>query len=327
MIHKNLSAWITDSHGTQLDEYQQRDVDDETVEYVTSAATMEPDLLTPGFVHRCWIPSDEGANFKIIWQPTRNFEPGLGLRCSIRLDGRVVSSSCLSASAIARGVPGKKDGMTVASGLRRPFVFSRQKLTDQDELASPDGTGMTNLGTIRVTLAWVRITKKVRPKRFFDPGEPGLLHERAAKKGHCTTAALGDPILTHPRGGTNRVKVDAGLPQIVFLFKYGPREWLKAKEIIPSEHPQPNIDLKHNGTEPKPERQGKKFKPEPSPVPTALASKSCVGTFDPSEVIDIDDLMSDPDPDFVVLNDLEPSKAPIKLEDKTERIKSEVTLA
>ncbi|KAG8705842.1 hypothetical protein FRC08_001415 [Ceratobasidium sp. 394] len=297
MIHKNLSAWITDSHGTQLEEYQKRDVDDETTE--------------------CWIPSDEGANFQIMWQPTRDFEPKLWLRCSIRLDGRVVSSGCIAAQEIARGVPGKRDGMSVASGLKRLFMFSRQKLTDQDELASPDGTGTTNLGTIQITLSWVRVTKQKRPIRYMKPEEPGLLHERAAKKGHCTTAALGELFLTRPKTGAKRVKVDAGLPHAVFLFRYGPREWLKAKEIIPSEHPQPSTSSKRNDAETKSERPGKKLKREPSPAPTTL--KSCVDTFDPSEVIDIDDLESDLDSDVVVLNDRETSKAPIKLKLKEER--------
>ncbi|KAG9105261.1 hypothetical protein FRC07_009444 [Ceratobasidium sp. 392] len=307
MIYKNLSAWITDSQGNQLEEFQQKDVDDQTAE--------------------CWIPSEEGANFQIMWQPIRNFEPQLGLRCSVDLDGRAITSRCISPKDIARGIPGKKDGMTVGPGLRRLFMFSRQDITDRDDLASPNGSGNTNLGTIKVTLDWVRTIKSLHVHKYSKPQEPGLLHERAAKKGHCTTAALGDLIPgVHPGKSVRSFKkVDAGLPPVVFMFRYGPRDWLMAKDIIPNEHVQAGPSRKHDASESKPVRPSKKLKREPSPAPTTIASRSQSGTFDPSDVIDIDDLESDPDSDVVVLNDSERSGTSIKLE-ATKRIKSEATL-
>ncbi|KAG8763145.1 hypothetical protein FRC12_008682 [Ceratobasidium sp. 428] len=309
MIHKNLSAWITDSHGTQLEEFQKRDVDDQTTE--------------------CWIPSEEGANFQIMWQPTMNFEPRQELRCSILLDGRAVSAGCLSASRIARGRPGKKDGMTVALGLRRLFVFGRQEITDQDELASPENSRKEDLGTIQITLTWVRVTRGKRARRYLTPEEPGLLHERAAKKGHHTTAALGDLIPTpRPKSSKARVKVDSGLPPAVFVFRYGPREWLMAKEIIPNGFSQSIPRRKRNGSESKLIRPTKKCKREPSPAPATIASRSNNNSFESSEIIDIDDLESDPDSDIIVLSDPSTSsQAPAKLKSETKRMKSEVTLA
>ncbi|KAG9105272.1 hypothetical protein FRC07_009432 [Ceratobasidium sp. 392] len=317
MIYKNLSAWITDSQGNQLKELQQKDVDDQTAE--------------------CWIPSEEGANFQIMWQAVRNFEPRLGLRCSVRLDGRGITSRWIPPEKIARGIPGKKEGMTVGPGSKRLFVFSRQSITDsiqivpnvpldRDELASPNGSVNTNLGVIRVTLDWVRTTKITRVHRYMKPEEPGLLHERAAKKGHCTTAALGD-VVPSPRPKSNKSfqKVDAGLPPVVFVFRYGPRDWLMAKDIIPNEPAQPSPSRKRDASESKPVRPSKKLKREPSPAPTTIASRSQSGTFDPSDVIDIDDLESDPDSDVVVPNDSERSGFSIKLEE-TKRMKSEATL-
>ncbi|QRV92509.1 hypothetical protein RhiJN_20527 [Ceratobasidium sp. AG-Ba] len=285
MLNGNLSVWITDAQGNQLVEYQTRETDDESME--------------------CWIPSEEGKNFKIMWQPVRNFEPNLGLRCSIRLDGRGVSAGVISARDITRGIPGVKDGMSVSHNTRRLFVFSRQELTDQDDLAPPNGARSTQLGTIRVELNWVRYTGIDRPFRYHKPEEPGLLHERA-KKGHSTTAALGAPVVTQRKSGRKTLKVDAGLPRAVFIFRYGPKDWLKAKEIIPREpvRERQSVDIKA-------ERPRKRVKRELSP--DTSISQGNIRLFDASEVIDIDDLPSEADSDVVVLNDPVEEKVPLIL--------------
>ncbi|KAG8763103.1 hypothetical protein FRC12_008714 [Ceratobasidium sp. 428] len=308
MIHKNLSAWITDSHGTQLEEFRKRDVDNQTTE--------------------CWIPSEEGANFRIMWQPTMNFEPRLALRCSIRLDGRVVSPGCLSAHDISRGIPGKKDGMTVAPGLKRLYVFSHQETTDQDELALPENSRKADLATIQITLTWVRVTRSRHAHRYVEPEEPGILHERAAKKGHRTTAALGGLILSRLGSGKSSVKVDSGLPPAVFLFRYGSREWLMAKEIIPNGLSQSISRRKRSGSESKPIRPTKKCKRESSLAQTTIASQSNKDSFGSLEIIDIDDLESDLDSDIIALSDSSTSsEAPAKLRSEAKRMKSEATLA
>ncbi|KAG8745871.1 hypothetical protein FRC10_006898 [Ceratobasidium sp. 414] len=304
MIHKNLSAWIADSHGAQLEEYQMKNVDGKTVEYVASLPLFT--FLTCRNLHRCWIPSDEGANFRIMWRPIESPQPKLALRCDVRLDGRDISGGVLSAKSITQGAPGVKDGMRIAPSVKRLLVFGCRDLTDRDELASPNDPGQ-DLGTIQVRLTWVRCTKTGRIHEYFEPKEPGLIHERAAKKGHSTAATLGDPIFLNPKSPVYAIKTHAVSSPVVFTFRYGSKEWLKAKNIIPHESPEPIANQRCSTPVPKSEEPSKKRKREPSPTPTATSSRppqKLVRAFDPSEVIDIDDSESDADSDVVVLNDL-----------------------
>ncbi|KAG8705841.1 hypothetical protein FRC08_001414 [Ceratobasidium sp. 394] len=285
MIHQNLSVCITDSHGTQLEEYKTNDVDDKTVE--------------------CWIPSDEGANFRIIWKPAIDPRPNLSLRCDIRLDGRTVSAEILSAAMIMLGIPGETDGAHIASSVKRLFVFGRRNLTDQDELASPNDPGK-DLGTIQVRLTWVHWTSTDRIYEYIAPKEPGLVHERAAKKGHSATATLADPIHVNPEPLKYAVRTDTVSPPVVFTFRYGPKDWLKAKNIMPHESPEPTVIGSGRDTPViKTEEPSRKRKREPSSTPTVVSSQvpqKLLRTFDPSEVIDIDDSESDTGSDVVVLD-------------------------
>lgn len=128
MLQGNLSAWITDSTGNPLEEYKITNTEPGVAECVHSLLLAYDQIL---FYYRCWIPSTEGSNFRIKWQSTGDFEPDLGLRCAIKLDGRRVSSGSLSPSQVARGLQGDKDGMSVSLGMRRLFVFSSRNITGE----------------------------------------------------------------------------------------------------------------------------------------------------------------------------------------------------
>ncbi|EUC63396.1 hypothetical protein RSOL_490710 [Rhizoctonia solani AG-3 Rhs1AP] len=109
MISNDLLVSITNPQGEPLQEYKQARTGDNSVE--------------------CWVPSDEGSGFQIHFQAIRNFKPKLGLHCSIRLDGKTVSSGGLKSSSISRGLTGIKTGMTVAKGIKRHYVFGRHNVT------------------------------------------------------------------------------------------------------------------------------------------------------------------------------------------------------
>ncbi|CAE6464327.1 unnamed protein product [Rhizoctonia solani] len=295
MIYNDLLVSITDPQGNPLEEFKQTSVAENSVE--------------------CWVSSNEGSGFQIHWQPIRNFKTGLGLDCSIKLDGKKVSHGSLEPNSISRGLPGKNTGMTVAKGIKRYYVFGRHNTTDRDDLASPDNTGRELMATIQVTLAWVKY-RRSRPRRrsYRTLEEPGFVHERAVKKGHLDVATLGAPV--HKRCSTSkryvRDRVDAGFPNVVFLFRYGPRGWLEAKDIITTERPLVTQDSKPKSAigSAKKEREATTTR---SIAETLRSSSSTTRRGQDGrqpDVIDIDELDSDSDSDVIVLNDPVESKGP-----------------
>jgi hypothetical protein len=78
---------------------------------------------------------------------------------------------------------------------------------------------------------------------------------------------------------------------------------LKAKDIIPNGSPEPELTQPHDERRTKAKGSSKKRKRESSPAPATGSSQKYARAYDPSEVIDIDDLESDNDSDFVILND------------------------
>ncbi|CAE6448489.1 unnamed protein product [Rhizoctonia solani] len=285
MISNDLLVSITNPQGEPLQEFKQAGTGENSAE--------------------CWVPSDEGSNFQIHFQAIRNFKPKLGLHCSIKLDGKAVSGGGLKSSSISRGLTGIKTGMTVAKGIKRHYVFGRHNVTDRDDLALPDGPGRELMGTIQVTLSWVKYGKsRRRNEPYRNPGEPGFVHERAVKKGHLSAATLGTPVRKNS-GGRVRDMKDAGFSKVVFLFRYGPRDWLEAKDIITTERRPVMQDSK-----PKVSARSVKKEREATTthsIPETLRSHSAAVHRGQSEreldIIDIDELGSDNDSDVIVLND------------------------
>ncbi|KAH7337001.1 hypothetical protein B0J17DRAFT_665790 [Rhizoctonia solani] len=291
MIYNDLLVSITNSQGEPLEEFKQAETGENSVE--------------------CWIPSNEGSGFQIHWQPIRNFKPGLGLHCTIKFDGKGVSSGRLKSSDISRGLPGIKTGMTVAEGLKRHYVFGRHNTTDREDLALPDDPGRELLATVQVTLFWVKYGKKQRRhKPYPTPEEPRFVHERAVKKGHLGVVTLGAPVRTSHSGGCIREKEDAGFPKVIFLFRYGPRDWLEAKDIIITERHLVTKDSKPKPTAriAKKERETTTTQSIPDTLRSQASHTSREQGGEQSDVIDIDDLESDNGSDVVVLNDPVTSK-------------------
>ncbi|QRV77688.1 hypothetical protein RhiJN_05703 [Ceratobasidium sp. AG-Ba] len=291
MLHQSLSVWLTDQNGLKLEEYGPRIVDDAA---------------------ECWIPSDEGSRFRIKWTPSGDTQHKLGLRCDVRLDGTDITSRVLSAKNIAAGLPGEKDGMSVAPGVKRPLVFGCRPLMDQDELASPHPPVSEELATIRVKLTWVRCTQTKRLHKYYELKLRGF-PKRDTKKEHTITAMLGDPIPSVRISPMRAIKTHDLSSPVVFVFRYGPRDWLKAQGIIPNElvfegaDPTPN-ELQSSCDEKKAEQ---KREPNSPLTIKSLHPSEKSSLADPSDVIDIDDLESDSDSDIVILG--EPTKKAVNL--------------
>ncbi|QRV91642.1 hypothetical protein RhiJN_19660 [Ceratobasidium sp. AG-Ba] len=92
------------------------------------------------------------------------------------------------------------------------------------------------LNSIRLLFQWGKEDAKTRPQTKFPlPREHGRLHERAVKKGHeSCNAELGNTIST--TGGRQMLydfRPVLPLKPLMFIFRYSPEDWLRAKEIIP----------------------------------------------------------------------------------------------
>lgn len=210
--HRGLSVWITDSGGDPLPEYQVRELDENTTE--------------------CWIPSVEGTNFKIAFKTSRNAQPGFDLRCQPWLDGLKFASKIMHDTDVANEKVSVSYRHQVSESMARLYQFGRRVLTDSDDALQPNESVLEQLNTVQVKLSWGRITKQIRKPKYKTPADNGPVHERAAKKGHSGSAELGNPIsLRAPRGCGFRGELS--LEPVLFIFRYAPRDWLRAREIIP----------------------------------------------------------------------------------------------
>ncbi|KAG8714272.1 hypothetical protein FRC11_009091 [Ceratobasidium sp. 423] len=212
--------------------------------------------------------------------------------------------------------------MTVAKGIKRYYVFGRHNVTDQDDIAPPDGPGRELMGTIQVTLAWVKYGKT---RRRYEPyrahEEPGFVHERAVKKGHLGAATLGAPVPKGRSSGRIREREDAGFPKVVFLFRYGPRDWLEAKDIIATDHHPATQDAT-------PKTATESVKKEREPITTRSIPESLRPDSNTTrqgrdgrqpDIIDVDELDTDSDSDVIVLND------PVESKGSTSSLKADIS--
>ncbi|KAG8721678.1 hypothetical protein FRC08_011087 [Ceratobasidium sp. 394] len=250
MFFKNLLASIRTPEGDMLLEYKTKQIDDHTIE--------------------CWIPSTEGANFEIWFTPLVNLQTDLDLCCMDRLDGIDFGGSTARAAGI--GTTYKRRGMIIGRSAMRLFSFGRRMLTDREDIAPSKGKSQEELNSIRLTFTWGRVTK-IQPTNISIPKESKIIHEKAAKKGHAGSAGLGDAIKI-PDHQPTEAKFESvpWAKPVVFIFRYGPEEWLQARGIIPC----------GNSTSLKRER-------DPTP-----------------DLIDIDDLESDDDDGVTIVKHLVP---------------------
>ncbi|KAF8599291.1 hypothetical protein BDV93DRAFT_526235 [Ceratobasidium sp. AG-I] len=232
MIIGKVSAWITDSGGSPLPEYQTKKIDEYTLE--------------------CWIPSAEGTNFEIRWGAEKDAYPKLDLDCQPRLDGVKYSGRTLLARSIAKGKSGRRNGVSCAESLIRLFQFGKRELTYREDVASPSHDVREELNTIRMELSWGHADEPKPLLSYSKIPERKPIHERVAKKGHNASAELGNPTFSQPRRRvTYHFNRDKTLRPLVFLFRYASEDWLQAREIIPSSQ----VPKKPSSPQPKPTKK------------------------------------------------------------------------
>ncbi|CAE6526094.1 unnamed protein product [Rhizoctonia solani] len=244
--HLGISVWITDSEGNELPQYDIKLVDDNKIE--------------------CWIPSTEGSNFKILWK-ILNPMPRLDLAVYPYLDGVAMTGAL---RLMANLYPGEFDAHQTGPSTVRLYEFGKRLLTDREDAAKPSDTQLQYLNTIVAKFSWGLVGESRPNSDYRIPQEAAPLNEKLAKKGHSGSAGLGRAV-TRARLATRRREFLPSSEPILFTFRYAPRDWLKARDIIPNS-------------------------PRPSPSPQLKPKRE--RSFSP-DVIDIDDLHTD-DEDIVV---------------------------
>ncbi|CAE6436440.1 unnamed protein product [Rhizoctonia solani] len=208
-----ISAWITDSEGNRLDEYQVQETADGALQ--------------------CWVPSVESTNFKIQWEVIGNPHPGLDLCAYPYLDGVKLTGSVLYTKNIARGDVGQLSSESTGTSTARLYEFGKRALTDKDTGIKLDNSMVKRLNTIQVDFVWGRGGDSKSKTRFEEHKEIGPIHEKTAKKGHIGAAKLGRTV-SISRATCCTFRPQKGKKQATFVFCYAPEDWLRAREIIPA---------------------------------------------------------------------------------------------
>ncbi|KAJ7157603.1 hypothetical protein C8R43DRAFT_997112 [Mycena crocata] len=195
-------------------------------------AEYAPEYSADGMEATCWIPSEEGKQFCVKWTNDdaskdreitgRTFVDGMtcgGTRMQIQY-GQPQFSSAL------------RDSVAVSPTTRRPLLFAKQVLTDDD--AYLNNTVSLEQGTIKIALLQVRdLPRRGRHTATYAIPTPRVLHEQSKKAmGHSVQLGVEyDSANRHwlrPPGTVVKQLV-------TFVFKYRPIGLLRAQGIAPPE--------------------------------------------------------------------------------------------
>ncbi|GBE83817.1 hypothetical protein SCP_0508740 [Sparassis crispa] len=184
----------------------------------------------------CYIPSEAGKNFEVRWRIGSAATHAFSVRCY--LDGRPAGHT-----SGKPGCWGYRTGIRTAINMRRPFQFANLQTTDDDQFLDASRAN-ERLGLISVCFLRVleRRTVGFEPKTLEDVGP---VHEETKKISvHCIS--LGDAHPCQPRRNTKAKTLDTNEnPFLNFIFRYKPRDVLKAEGIISSSAtiPRANVSL------------------------------------------------------------------------------------
>ncbi|KAF7374312.1 hypothetical protein MSAN_00314600 [Mycena sanguinolenta] len=182
----------------------------------------------------CWIPSECDKKFSVNWKHT-NSSPRHTVNAMVSVDG----IRCGSNDMICRDrkrphiASGCRTSVATSAYTRRPLLFGRQELTDDDELLN--AAISPEFGSIKVEVRHVREVHSHRSHRrpvwhgqdrsFETP----VLHERSKKAiGHSVQFGAEFQAVNTK---ANQIEVVRELA--TFVFKYRPIELLRAQGIAP----------------------------------------------------------------------------------------------
>ncbi|KAG8731283.1 hypothetical protein FRC11_004578 [Ceratobasidium sp. 423] len=214
--------------------------------------------------------------------------PRLDLAVYPYLDGVVMSGAICRMANIYPGCTSEFDSHQTGSSTVRLYEFGKRMLTDREDAAKPSDRQLRYLNTIVAKFVW-GLAGESRPlSNYGTPQEAGPLNEKLAKKGHSGSATLGRTVARAQLATRSRQFHQVDAKPTTFIFRYASRDWLKARDIIP---------------------------PSPRPSPSPRLGLKRERSFS-SDVIDIDDLLTDGE-DVVVEKHMVPASVAPKKKQRT----------
>ncbi|KAJ6514732.1 hypothetical protein DFH09DRAFT_1049034 [Mycena vulgaris] len=175
----------------------------------------------------CWIPSENDKQFCITFENAQPV-PGFIVSGRVRADGVSCGGTKLRLASARHVSTASRDSVSTSATTRRPLVFGKQVLTDDD--AYLNVAISSEIGSIRVKLRHVKdkpLRKGWKDKNFNAP----ILHEQSKK-------AMGHSVQFGAEFSSNKKRL---VPEevieklVTFVFKYRPIDLLRAQGTAPPE--------------------------------------------------------------------------------------------
>ncbi|KAJ6620045.1 hypothetical protein B0H10DRAFT_1912336 [Mycena sp. CBHHK59/15] len=178
----------------------------------------------------CWIPSESDKQFTIEWRDERAsasiMTSGFVLVDGVCCGGKVMKLQ-KSQPDYRRISMARRDSVAVSATTRRPLIFSKQALTDDD--AYLNATISPDFGSIKLHIRQVK--DKTSSRIVWREKKTQVLHERSKKViGH--SVQFGAEFQTRPNSQIKSILV---AQLVTFVFKYRPIGLLRAEGIAPPE--------------------------------------------------------------------------------------------
>jgi len=195
---------------------------------VDDVALEEYDVDQRGNTYSCWIASQAGKNFVIRCKAEPLLE---SIALNVYTDGAIATSPIFQASLAAR--EHSIQGCPISADTVRPFAFSKVSLTDDETIAAAEQQ-LTNLGTIEIKIFRVAVLEisNFVSKELKLPNN-SVIHERS-KKMSMHHVTLQETVAGPTTKSATTILLD-NAPFATFIFRYRPKEFLRAQGIIPIE--------------------------------------------------------------------------------------------
>ncbi|KAJ7614139.1 hypothetical protein FB45DRAFT_262539 [Roridomyces roridus] len=188
-----------------------------------------PEYSADGTEATCWIPSQNDKCFRVDWANNKASKLRL-ISGSLTVDGIRCGGKHMAPrdSQHPTFSQASRDSVAISATTRRPLMFSKQALTDDDEYLNASIS--PHFGTIRLELRHV----KKNPLSGLSTAnskdyKTQILHEKSKKAvGHAVQfgAEFQSKLNTH-------LKTTTVQKLVTFVFKYRPIELLQAEGFAP----------------------------------------------------------------------------------------------